>query len=160
VRRLCLTDRSIDALRASTGQVISGVFITEPRNRDLKQAPGILAIGLSNGTILNIYPTSTPREENLPYEYFRLDVEPSASPLPMEYSRGDPVRWTAADQLMRALVGKSIKDVQIVREVEDDEDIDVGIRLVTSSASLYVTAERAGLPMTLAIELDGEIVTQ
>jgi hypothetical protein len=160
VRRLCLTDRSIDALRASAGQVITGVFVTEPRNRNLGQAPGILAIALSNGTVLNIYPTSTARQEDLPYEYFRLDVEPSTSPLPMEYSRRDPVRWTVADQLMRALVGKSIVDVQIVREVEDDEDIDIGIRVVSSSASLYVTAERASLPMTLAIELDGEVITQ
>jgi hypothetical protein len=161
VRRLCLTERSVDALRASTGQVITGVFVTEPRNRTLQEAPGILAIALGNGTVLNLYPTSTPRDKSSPAEYFRLDIEPSASPLPMEYSRGDPVRWTVADQLMRALVGESIKDVQVVRERQDNEDIDVGVRLVTSrNSNLYVSAERAGLPMTLVIELDGKVLTQ
>ena len=161
MNRLRLTDRSLEALNAARGQVITGVFVTEPRNRNLKDAPGILAIALNNGTVLNLYPTSTPRNEHSPAEYFRLDVEPSTSPLAMEYSRGDPVRWTVADQLMRALVGDSVRDAEVVREQENDQDIDVGIRLVTvGNSKLYISAERAGLPMTLAIELNGKVVTQ
>jgi hypothetical protein len=161
VKRLCLTDRSIKALESSTGKKITGVFVTGPRNRGLEQAPAFLAIALSNGTVLNLYPKSTRRDDASPAEYFRLEIEPSTSPLAMEYSPGDPVRWTVADPLMRALVGDLIKEAQVVHEDADEGVIDVGVRLVTErNSKLYVSAEQAGLPMTLAIEFEGSDITQ
>ena len=157
-----LTDRSIEVLHASRGRTITGVFVPEPSNRNLEQAPSVLAIALDNGTVLNLYPTSTTPFEDSRAEYFRLDVDSRRSPLSMEYAPGDPVRWTLAAQLMGALVSDSIIAVEVVREdVEGCGLVDVGIQLVTSRGStLHVSAERAGLPMTLAITLDGEVVTQ
>jgi hypothetical protein len=157
-----LTERAIEVLHASRGRTITGVFVPEPSNRKLEQSPGVLAIALDNGIVLNLYPTSTTPFEDSRAEYFRLDVEARRSPISVEYAPGDPVRWTMAVRLVEALVGDSISAAEVVREeVENCGLVDVGIQLVTSRGStLHVSAERAGLPMTLAITLDGEVVTQ
>jgi hypothetical protein len=159
VTHLRLTESSIKALHASAGQTITGVFVPESPNRKLEKAPGFLAIALANGTVLNLYPTSTPRSESSSAEYFRLDIEPGASPLVLENCPGDLMKWTISGPVMRALTGDAIREVQVVQEqIEDEGIVDVGVRFVTSREFvLYISAEQAELPMTLAIELDGNI---
>ncbi len=69
------------------------------------------------------------------------------------------MKWTISGPVMRALTGDAIREVQVVQEqIEDEGIVDVGVRFVTSREFvLYISAEQAELPMTLAIELDGNI---
>jgi hypothetical protein len=161
--KLCLTDQSIQTLEAMAGQTITGVFVSGPASRDLDEAPGFLAIAFANGAVFNIFPTSVQRWEDDPRgEYFRLEVESDTAPMALENSPGDFARWSVADQLMRRLVGDSVAEVHVVRERSENEGvIDIGVQLVTKrEAKLYVSAEQAGRPLTLAIKLDGKIPSQ
>jgi hypothetical protein len=157
-----LTDRSVQALRSAIGHTVTGVLVAESSNRNLEDAPSVLGIALSNGSVLNLYPTSTTPKEDSPDEYFRLDIEPASAPLEMNYSAREPVKWSVATPLMRALVGTVIRNTEVIREEIDGWGaMDVGIRVVTSNSHcLCVRAEHDGLPMTLAVQLSSEALAK
>src|SRR5688500_7109511 len=54
---LCLTDATIDALRAAVGRVIAGIMVPN-HNRELQDSFSSLGIALDNGTYLHLFATS------------------------------------------------------------------------------------------------------
>lgn len=158
LKSIQLTDESVRALRSSIGTTVTGVLVPESSNRNLERSPAALALALSNGMVLNLFPTSTTPKDGLPDEYFRLDIEPASSPIEMNHGPGEPVKWSIATPLMRTLAGTIIRNAEVIREEVDEWGVmDVGIRLVTSNnGCLCIRAEHGGIPMTLAVEFSAE----
>jgi hypothetical protein len=148
--RLCLTDATIDAIRATTGRVIAGVMVPD-NNRELKDHFSSLAIALDNGSYLHLFATSVDHASG---EYFRLEAEPVRS-LPSNFAKHEPVRWAIAQPLMRELAGTSIDQANVLQESMDDWGlVDVGVCFSTSSSkAITVRAEHSSLPMTLDVQV-------